>query len=483
MLKKLVGETAVYGLSTIIGRSLNFLLVPFYTDPRVFQAEQYGVVTELYAYAAFLNIVFTFGMETTYFRFSNKIGADPIKVFRNIQSMLIISTIILCAPVLLLSEQIASSLQYPGKGHFFITLVSLIGIDTLLALSFAKLRQEGKAKKFATVKLFNILLNIGLNVLFLVVLPKMHPSFHVRVEYVLYANLIANFSQIIFFPKDIIDWFRFSFSLLLSKQYLAYGFPLMIMGLAGMVNELIDRTVLKFLLPDNFYPGVTKLAALGIYGACYKLSIFMSLGLQAFRYAAEPFFFAQAKDKNSPELYARVMHYFTIVCCSVLLLISFNLQWIQFLLGSPEFRTGIFVVPILLLANLFLGTYYNLSIWYKLTDKTNYGMWISIGGGLLTVSLNFVLIPRLGYEGCAWATLCCYAAMTLASYLLGHKYYPVPYKTSYLLFCICLCGAVSITFWNLQLSTELLHNLLYKNAIGAAFLLLLFVIGKKVKAL
>lgn len=481
MLKKLAGETVVYGASSILGRFLNYLLVPFYTH--IFHPEEFGVVTELYAYAAFLNIVFTFGMETTYFRYCNKEGAEPAKVFQNIQSLLIISTLLLCGVGFLFSNHIAASLQYPDKGHFIKTLLCIIGIDTLLALSFAKLRLEGKAKKFAFVKLFNILLNIGLNILFLVVFPPLHPLFKPSVEFVLYANLLANLAQIVFFPHDIISWFRFSIPPQLAKQYFRYGFPLMVMGLAGMVNEVIDRVLLKFLLPDNFYPGQTQLAALGVYGACYKLSIFMSLGIQAFRYAAEPFFFARARDKKSPELYAKVMHYFTFLCCSVLLMVSFNLDWIQFLLSRPEYRFGMFVVPILLSANLFLGTYYNLSIWYKLTDKTSYGMWISIGGGIITFALNLALIPKIGYEGCAWATLICYGSMTAASYFFGHKHYPVPYNVLYLLFCICICGAIAVSCWNMQLGSEILHTILYKNAIGAGILLLLFVIGKKVKAL
>ncbi len=481
ILKKLAGETVIYGVSSIVGRFLNYLLVPFYTH--VFLPAEYGVVTELYAYAAFLNVVFTFGMETTYFRFSNKDGADKDKVFSVIQSLLICSTLVLCTFGILASSQIADLLKYPHQGHLITYLVAVIGVDTLLALSFAKLRQEGKAKKFAFVKLFNIFLNIALNVWFLVVMPMLHPQFQPDVSYVLTANLIANLIQIFFFPKDVAKWFALSFSWPSTKQYVLYGLPLMVMGLAGMVNEVIDRVLLKFILPENFYPGKSQLAALGIYGACYKLSIFMSLGIQAFRYAAEPFFFARAKDRNSPDLYARVLHYFTFLCVAVLLFVSFNLDWIKYLLSNPEFRGGLFIVPILLSANLFLGIYYNLSIWYKLTDRTDYGMWISLAGGCVTLVLNILLIPKMGYLGCAWATLACYSLMSVASYLFGQNYYFVPYHPFYLLTIIGISSLLCIWYWDASFSSHPIQNIVYKNMLCLFALVGFYFLGKKTKSL
>jgi O-antigen/teichoic acid export membrane protein len=481
ILKKLAGETVIYGLSTIIARLLNFLLVPFYTD--VFDAAKYGVVTELYAYSAFLNVVLTFGMETTYFRFCNKEGADKAHVFQSIQSLLIMGTILLCGLGMLFSSEIAFVLKYPSQNHLILYLLGIIGTDTLLALSFAKLRQEGRAKKFASVKIFNILLTIGLNLWFLKIHPLLDPSFKADVSYVFFANLAANLAQVFFFPSDVAKWFRLTFSWPNARQYMQYGFPLMIMGLAGMTNEVVDRILLKYLLPTDFYPGKTQLAALGIYGACYKLSIFMSLGIQAFRYAAEPFFFARAKDKNSTELYAKVLHYFTLLCCGVLMIISFNLDWIKYLLSRPEFREGLYVVPLLLSANLFLGIYYNLSIWYKLTDRTRYGMWISLAGGALTLFLNIFLIPQMGYLGCAWATLTCYFTMSVVSYFLGQKYYFIPYRVIYLSTIIALSGIISYFLWDTTFSSGQIQNIFYKNAFCFFVLISFYFVGKKTKSL
>jgi O-antigen/teichoic acid export membrane protein len=483
ILKKLAGETAIYGLSSIVGRFLNYLLVPFYTA--VFLPEQYGIVTELYSYAAFLNVIFTYGMETTFFRHCNKLDAKPNEVFSQIQTMLIGSTILLGLPAILFSSKIASLLQHAGKGEIIIWLILTIAIDTILALDFARLRQENKAKKFAFIKISNILINIGLNLLFLVVLPYFFgKDFYTKdVRFVFIANFIANACQILFFKRYFSKWQYPIFNIATSKIYLIYGLPLMVMGLAGMTNEVIDRIMLKFLLPANVHYGISKLGAVGIYGACYKLSIFMSLGIQAFRYASEPFFFSKAQDKNSPVLYAKVMHWFVLACTGVLIMISLNLDWIQFLLRSPEFRKGIVVVPILLAANLFLGIYYNLSIWYKLTDKTNYGMYINIGGAFITVILNLLLVPILGYVGSAWATLGCYAMMAFVSFQLGQKYYYVPYGKKFLSFTILFGVVISISLWNFKPSDNLAITIITKNVIGLMALLVMFFFGKQTKLL
>jgi O-antigen/teichoic acid export membrane protein len=467
-LKKLASETAIYGLSSIVGRFLNYLLVPFYTY--VFLPAEYGVVTELYAYAAFLNVVFTFGMETTFFRFCNKEGADKTQVYITIQSLLLLSTLFFCLAGFVFASPIAAWLKYPSQSGLIVYLLSIIAIDTLLALSFAKLRQAGRAKKFAFVKLLNIVLNIGLNIFLLVLLPQWNAHFKPDVSMVLLANLLANLVQVVFFASDLKLLFQFSISWPSVKPFLIYGLPLMLMGLAGMVNEVLDRIVLKFLLPEGFYAGLSNLAAVGVYGACYKLSIFMSLGIQAFRYASEPFFFAKSKDKNSPQLYASVMHWFVLVCCGVLLFISLNLDWIQFLLRQPEYREGLVVVPVLLAANLFLGIYYNLSIWYKLTDKTNYGMWISMGGAVVTLVLNVLLVPYFGYVGSAWATLACYLLMALASYVLGQKYFPVPYRLGFVVGAIVVSASFSIVLWDNQLFANEVLNSIVKNVLVLALL-------------
>ncbi|MBC7389996.1 MAG: polysaccharide biosynthesis protein [Opitutaceae bacterium] len=481
ILKKLASETAVYGLSSIIGRFLNYLLVPFYTS--VFLPEQYGVITEVYSYAAFLNVVFIYGMETTYFRQCNKAGVDKEKVFLKIQSLVVITTFVLCSLMMLLSNQIADLLKYPDNGNIIILLAAILGFDAVLAIPFARLRQEGKAKKFAFVKILNILLNIGLNILFLVILPRISGDHNPNVDLVLIANLFANAVQIFFFIEYFTLWKGASLDWHTVKMYLGYGLPIMIMGFAGMINEVVDRIALKFLLPANFYPGKSSLAAVGIYGACYKLSIFMSLGIQAFRYASEPFFFSKAQDKNSPEMYAKIMHWFVLSCAAVLLLISFNLDWIKYFLRNEEYREGLVVVPLLLAANLCLGIYYNLSIWYKLTDKTQIGMWISIAGAVVTIILNVLLVPAIGYLGSAWATLACYGFMTATSYLIGQRSYFVPYNSFYLIGSVSIASIISIIYWNVSLSPNLIMNIALKNFICIIILAFLFAFGKKTKAL
>jgi O-antigen/teichoic acid export membrane protein len=248
-----------------------------------------------------------------------------------------------------------------------------------------------------------------------------------NVIYVFLANLIANALLIPMLAKSFVH-FRFSIDLKILNPMLKYAYPLLFMGLAGMINEVLDRILLKQLLPDNFYPGITKLAAVGIYGACYKLSIFMSLAIQAFRYASEPFFFSKSQDKNAPALYAKVMHWFIIVCALIYLFISVNLGSIKYILQQESYRTGLSVVPVLLLANLFLGIYYNLSVWYKLTDKTYFGTILTIIGAFITLTLLFILIPIMGYLGAAYATLICYISIAALSYYFGNKYFPVPYQ-------------------------------------------------------
>jgi O-antigen/teichoic acid export membrane protein len=258
---------------------------------------------------------------------------------------------------------------------------------------------------------------------------------------------------------------------------LKYAWPLMFMGLAGMVNELLDRILLKEILPQNFYPGMSNDAAVGIYGACYKLSIFMSLAIQAFRYAAEPFFFSKSEDKNAPESFAKIMHWFIIVCCLILIGITLNLSWIQYLLTNPAYRVGLGVVPILLLANLFLGVYYNQSVWYKLTDKTYFGTIITLVGAAITLIGLWILIPIAGYMGAAWATFICYFSITMISYFLGQKYFPVPYNVGKAFIYISLSVSIILIF-NYINPIGLLKNIVIGNCLIIGFIALVALIEK-----
>jgi len=458
--KKLASQTAIYGVSSIVGRVLSYLLVPIYTAH--FAAAEYGIVTGLYAYVSFLNVLFTYGLETTFFRFANRPGEDRRALYNRTLSLLIISSIVLTIGLALLARPLLGLLHLPpGHEEYAVWIALILGLDAIAALPFARLRLENKARKFATIRLTNILLYVGLNLFFVVLCPAVAQSLpgsalaalrplvaavynpSLGVGYVFLANLAASALTLLLLTRELLD-FRFRWpQVAFLRPLLAYALPLMLMGLAGMVNETLDRILLPAWLPAGFYPGVSRLAAVGVYGACYKLSIFMSLIIQAFRYAAEPFFFAQSTEKNSPATFALVLKWFTLCCAFIFVGISLNLNWIgPLFLKRPEYLAGLGVVPILLLANLFLGVYYNLSVWFKLTDKTYFGTYIGAAGAVLTIALNFVLIPVMGYLGSAWATLACYFLMAALCWWLGERHFPVPYPVGRLL--LWLLGAVAL---------------------------------------
>ncbi|HEX8549377.1 MAG TPA: oligosaccharide flippase family protein [Cytophagaceae bacterium] len=465
LLKKLAGQTALYGLSSMLGRALNFLLVPFYTS--VLAAAEFGIMTELYTYVAFLNIVYLFGMETAYFRYATKEGFEEKTVYNNAQSLLFINSIIISGSLILFSAKIAALLDYPDKGTYIIWLAIIIATDSIVAIPFARLRLQKKAGQFAATRMANIIINILLNLFFLVFCKKIHegalmheykdvvsqiydPSFDVG--YVFLSNLIANLLFIPMLWKSF-SKYRFELHSRLIKPMISYSYPLFIMGLAGMINEVSSRPLLKEILPQNFYTGRTNLEALGIFGACYRLSMFMTLAIQSFRYAAEPFFFSQASDKNSPVLFANIMKWFIVVCLLIFLVVSLNIEIFGLILRNPIYREGLGIVPFLLLGNLFLGVYYNLSIWFKLTDKTHFGTLISIIGAILTVLLNIILIPIYGYMGSAVTTLLCYFIMTVISYWFGQKYYPIPYPIGRILSYIGV--SIALVVLSLQVSIGL----------------------------
>ncbi len=435
MIRKLAGQTAIYGLSSIIGRLLNYLLVPLYTY--TFAPEAYGTVTELYAYAGFLMVLFTYGMETAFFRYSGNIG-NPRKVFSTAFTSLLFTTLLLSGVLIAFRYPIAARLHYSGHEQYIVWFALIIGLDALASIPFARLRAEEKPVRFATVKVLNIGINIGLNLFFIVLCPWILRSeglsaFHaiigriydptIGVGYIFISNLVASAATLLILLPEL-RRSRLSIDPVLWRKMVLYSLPLMFVGFAGIINEMLDRVLLKFLLP---YSIEKNTALLGIYGANYKLSILLTLFIQAFRYAAEPFFFQQAGHENAPKLYARVLNWFVIAGMCIFLFILLYLDILKYFIG-PKYHSGLNVVPILLMANLMLGIYYNLSIWYKLTDKTVYGALISIGGAVITVVLNILWIPVLGYMGSAWATLICYGSMVLASWWLGRKYYPVPYK-------------------------------------------------------
>ena len=449
-IKKLASETAIYGLGSIIPRFLNFLLFPLHT--RVFDPAAYGAISYLYVFVAFLNIVYTFGIETAYFRYATKQDSNPEQVFKIAQTGVLLISSVLSLLFIIFSEPLSHALDIPGKSHYIVILAVVMFIDAAVAIPFARLRLEKKALQFAFAKIINVLILVGLNIYFFLVaywLAVQHISFDFQaiavylqhspygIEYVFIANLIANIFYLFFFFKLLIRW-RPVFDKQVLPAMLNYAYPIMLTGLAGMTNEMFSRWTLEWWLPENFYPGKSSLYALGVFAACYKYAVLMSLAIQAFRFAAEPFFLSEAREQNSPQLFATVNHYFIIVCSFILLAVTINMDILKYLLGGEAYYAGLNVVPILMLGYLFLGIYYNFSVWFKLTDRTYYGTIITASGAALTIALNFILIPIAGYMGSSWASLLCYFSMAVACYFLGQKYYPIPYKVLRSAFYIAL---------------------------------------------
>lgn len=489
-LKKLAGQTAIYGISSIIGKTINFLLLPIYTA--YLDKESLGSFTAIYAFIAFLNIVFTYGMETTYFRFATGKGLDPQKVFAQIQSLLITSSLSLGAIIYFSAEPLSVWLGYEGQEHLFRWMAWILAIDAVLAIPYAKLRKENKALQFALTKLANILLNVGFNIFFIVfcfhvwsgdIFPVLkdltgiiyNPDW--GVDYILLSNLIANALMVPWLFK-LSGKFIFGIEKSFIKPMWHYAVPLLFMGLAGVTNEVFSRGLFEYVLPDNFYEGLSSREAGGVFGANFKLAIFMNLVIQAFKYAAEPFFFNQSTDKNSPELFARVMHAFVIFCSTLMVLISVNLDILgKLFLRDPGYWEALNIVPVLLMGYLFLGIYFNLSIWFKLTDQTRYSFYITLLGAIVTVLVIFLLVPVLGYMGAALSTLACYFIMSVVCYVYGQKYFPIPYQLYKGMFYLFLGFSLSYLGFYLEVEIPVIQFML-KNGLVILFVIVVLFFEK-----
>lgn len=436
-LKKLAGQTAIYGLTSIVGRLLNWFLVPIYIGTAKFTPDQYGIITEMYSYVAFLVVFLTYGMETAFFRFSTQQEHDSNKVYSTIIYSLFTTSFVFIALAFLFDQSIANWLKYPNNKEFVTWFAMIVGLDAVSSIPMAKLRAENRSIKFAFINFANIGVNIGLNIFFLAYCLPMYKSgesnwliqtFYnpeIGVGYVFIANLVASLVKFLLLLPDMLVA-KFSIEMALLKKMFVYALPLLIFGLAGIVNETIDRIMLKRMLFES-KGELETMTQIGIYGACYKVSIIISLFIQAFRYAAEPFFFAQEKEKNAKETYAKIMTYFVIICATIFLGVMLYIDIVKYFIPNEAYWVGLQVVPILLFANISLGIYYNQSIWYKLGGKTRYGAYIGIFGAIVTILLNYIWIPVFGYVGSAWATLICYSSMCVVSFVLGHKYYPIKY--------------------------------------------------------
>ena len=429
-IKRLLGQTATYGLSSIVGRLLNYLLVPLYTSSAVFSnPSDYGVVSELYSWVAFFVVFLPFGMETAFFRFLQS-SDDKEKVFSNSFISVLAINIIFYFGLLYFNTDLANFMLYEGHNEYIVLLGAIVCIDAIASIPIARLRAEEKALRFTIIQLISIGVNISLNLILL--LGFFDPSLPEEgVLFILIANLCASLVKIIL-VYDIISKVVLKIDWALVKVLLRYSFPLVIAGLAGIVNETIDRILLKQLLYDPLIPGSLQAAEaeVGIYSACYKLAMLVTILLQAYRYAAEPFFFEQLKNEDRNKVYSKIMNLFIAVVCFVFLAVSVNVSLFKFFIRTEIYWEGLKVVPILLLANVFLGIYYNQSIWYKLSGKTKFGAYIALIGALFTIGINLLFIPKFGFMACAWATLIVYALQMMLSYYLGQKHYKIPYNTT-----------------------------------------------------
>ena len=482
-IKRLLGQTAVYGLSSIIGRLLNYLLVPLYTYVFADPAD-YGVVSELYAWVAFLIVLLTFGMETAYFRFLQE-SEDKDAPFSNAFFVVASVCVLFFTVLLTFNNEIEQLIILDGHNEYILLLGAIVCIDAITALPLAKLRAEEKAMQFAGIQFTSIGVNIILNLIFMLVLfDKTRPE--EGVLFILAANLCASVVK----PLLLYNQFRrikLVFDWGLAKMMLIYATPLVIAGFAGIINETLDRILLKQIIydpqiPDSFHKAKTQV---GIYSANYKLAMLITILIQAYRYAAEPFFFSQMKNEDRNKVYVNIMNLFIASVCLVFLVVSLNIEIFKYFiqnnshyLNKPNYWDGLSVVPILLMANVFLGIYYNQSVWYKLSGKTQFGAYIAIGGALTTILINVLFIPTYGYLASAWATLIVYFLQMMASYFLGQRFYPIPYNQKK--FALYIGASLALFFLgNLIQTASTIFNLLFNNILIASFIMLVYFLERK----
>ena len=421
----------VYGLGSILPRVLNFLiLTKFYTW--IFGTNPYGILSEMYAWLAIVLVVIEFGMESGFFRFA-KDKELVRKVFSHATGLVGILALIWMAVVYVYIDPISNAIHYNNNQNYIIWMAWIVAIDSIALVPFAKIRQDGKARRFALLKMANVLINIGLVIFFLVILPWINKSTtlpgwlydpDLGVGYVFLCNLITSALMFLFLIPEL-RFFQFKFDRKFMGKLLMYSAPLVIVGLAGSINDSGDKIFVKMLTGDQ--------GQVGIYAANYRLAVLMTLFIQMFRYAFEPFLFKVSKDKDSGETYALVMRYFVITGLLLFLVTALKIDiFTSALLGNKDFFEGQAVVPIVLMGNFFLGIYYNLSVWYKVKDLTRYAAVMALTGALVTIVLNWTLVPKIGYMGAAWATLACYTSMMVISFFWGRKVYPIPYQTGLL---------------------------------------------------
>ncbi len=440
--KKLAGETVIYGLGSILPKVLNFLLLAPYLT-RILNQENYGIHGILYAYVALLISVFTLRLETAYFRFAT-IGEDKVKAFSSGFTTIVLFSLFASLLIFFNAEDIASLITTPEDARYIRWFSIILLLDATAALPFAKLRLENKALKFSAIKVINVLITALMIFLYLSIFPKWEsetisgfPFYYQEgkdLDYVFLANLVASAVVLVLMLPEILK-VKIGIDRSLLKKMLIYSSPLILVGVAGAINQVFDRVFVSQLLSEN------AVATSGAYNGAAKVAVIMSLFATAFNYAAEPFFFKSFKDKDSLKMYAQILKAFTIAGCFVFLCISLFLDQAKYLIGDA-YWSALNIVPVLLMAYLFLGIYYNISIWYKLKDKTYMGAVIAFCGAIVTIALNLMLIPRIGYIGAAWSALACYLLMCVLAYFTGRANLRIPYAIGDLI--IYLVGAIGL---------------------------------------
>ena len=414
-LKSLAKDTAIYGLSSIVGRFLNYLLVPLYTHYMPKASGDYGISTNVYAYTALILVLLTFGMETTLFRFANDERTKPDTVFSTAFATVGSLTMVFLLLVFGFIGPISGALGYEAHPDYLLMMAVVVALDAIQAMPFSYLRFQKRAIRFASLKMLFILLNIALNVIWFVLLGK------TSVFYVFFINLLCTGFITLFFIPDLfkIQW-KFDGSLL--KHMLSYSWPILILGIAGILNQVADKIIFPLVYPDEAEANVQ----LGVYGSCVKIAMIMAMITQAFRYAYEPIVFAKNKDADKTDYYASAMKYFIIFTLLAFLVVMGWMPVLQYIIGE-DYREGLGVVPIVMMAEIFMGVYFNLSFWYKLIDKTIYGAWFSLAGCIVLLAVNIIFIPKIGYWACAWGGLAGYFTSMTLSYFVGQRKNPIPY--------------------------------------------------------
>ncbi|WP_026897772.1 oligosaccharide flippase family protein [Daejeonella oryzae] len=488
-LRKFAGQTIIYGASTIIARLLNFILTPIFT--RIYPAKVYGIFTYMYSWASMLNAVLAFGMETTFFRYLNKHEDEKDKVYNNTFLTIVITSFLFLLFTFLFVDDIAAWMQRGKEVNKDYALyvkyfVYILLADALAVIPFAKIRADGRPLRYGLIKLVNILTFIGFNFLFIFIIPYIiktqgfgadflavwfKPQW---VGYVFLSNLIASIVTLILLLPELLQ-LRLKFEPRIVKEMLIYSFPVLVANISFIINENVDKIFLGMLLPAEISE-----TEVGIYGACAKLAIFLSIFVQAFRLGAEPFFFGHAKEKNSGETYARIMTWFVIAVSLIFVALSANIEILKYFIGGGDeqqqslYWSGLKIVPVLLFGYASLGIYMNLSIWYKLSDQTRFGLYISLIAAVLTIVLNLIFIPKYSYVASAWISLTAYASMMIMSYYLGQKNYPIPYNVkkniSYLLVSAVLVY-ISFSIFN--------RDLIIGNSIFLLFAVATFYLERK----